>query len=33
MLKTILTALANIILLASVLFLGLFGGMLFHLDK
>ncbi len=31
--KDFLTTLANVALLASVLFLGLFGGMLFNLDK
>lgn len=31
--KDFITALANVVLLASVLFLGLFGGMLFNLDK
>ena len=31
--KDFLTALANVALLASVLFFGLVGGMLFNLDK
>lgn len=31
--KDFFTTLVNVALLASVLFLGLFGGMLFNLDK